>query len=96
MFFKEDDLMKTIKLSEPIRVKTFFGFEETIDIISIRAPKAKDIMGLPFNDPNKQTEAMGVLISRLSGLSMDVVEEMDLADFLNVSNAMQTYLEGER
>lgn len=75
-----------IKLDHPIDItltKSGGKREETITQINLRRPKVKDLKGL--NLAHLEGADMITLVSRLSGLDSAVFDEVDAADFLNMS-----------
>lgn len=89
--------MRKIKLKHPLEQDSFFNFMKTpliINSISLRRPKAKDIIGLNFVDPEKTTESMLVLISRLSGYKIELVSQLDMTDLSTISGHLNKMIEG--
>lgn len=74
----------TVKLDEPIR----FG-AETISEITLKPPKAKHIKHI-----NPKTATLGDLLqiaSKVSGVSMAVLDEMSMSDTTKVGEAVGEY-----
>lgn len=78
-----------ILLKTPIVKKSFFK-NESLNKITIRKIKPKDMFGLS-KEPDKWAESNVILISRLTGLPKKVIENMDMQDFnkLNIAVSEQ-------
>ena len=73
-----------VKLSQPLRV-----FADEVTEIPFRAPKAKDLF---FKSrPCNEAEASAWLFANVSGLARMFVEELPLADFVAVQEAMAPF-----
>lgn len=78
-----------VKLEYPIKKPGLIpGIGETvIEEIHLRAPTVKDIRGLDFNPPHSNT-AFALLISRLSGLQMTLVDQIQMIDYQTICEAV--------
>lgn len=70
------------------------GFENVIEVIKLRRPKAKDLFGLEFQS-DKVMQSCAVLISRCSNLSEKEVEELDSSEFMKLQTEINKFIEGQ-
>lgn len=74
-----------IKLFKPVTVGAV-----TIDEVTVQTPKAKDFLGtgkdFTFNDQM-------LVISRITGLSLDIIGEIEATDFNRITNAFVSLME---
>ena len=78
--------MHKIKLNEPIK---FDGV--SISELTLRRPKVRDRLAverLGTNDAEKEV----ALIANLADIPKDAVEELDLADYAKIQEALQGFL----
>jgi hypothetical protein len=80
--------MKTIVLCEPLKSKRFLFGSTTIELITIRSPKVRDLVGLDLISPKTLHENMVALASRLSGISEDDLLDMAIPDWRKVTTAL--------
>lgn len=80
-----------IKLQEVLVSKGLWSTQE-IEKISLRRPIISDLFGLDWTKPENKHKNMCALISRLSGISTDLIEKMDLNDFVTVSNRVNNLM----
>lgn len=77
-----------VKLYFPLRMKTNFGLKTVlIEEVTVRRPKFKDLEGIPLTYP-MDSESMKIYISRLSGIPLELMDDLDLADFTNINEAI--------
>lgn len=74
-----------------IKQKKPKGFENVTEVVNIRSPLAKDLKGLDFTKDT--TNSMIILLSRCTDLTEEAVENLEAAEFLKLSNALNKYLE---
>ena len=78
--------MHKIKLNEPIKIDGI-----SISELTLRRPKVRDRLAverLGTNDAEKEV----ALIANLADLPKDAVEELDLADYAKIQEALQGFL----
>lgn len=73
-----------IKLTTPIQYGT-----ETISELELRAPKAKDMRGLPLN---MDMDSMLMLASRCAAQPPSVIDELEFDDLTAVMEAIGSFL----
>jgi CRISPR/Cas system CSM-associated protein Csm5 (group 7 of RAMP superfamily) len=79
--------MDTIKLIAPITIGN-----NTYETITIRRPKVRDrlvVERMKKTDAEKEIS----MIANLAEVSVDVIEEMDLADYAKIQEVLQNFLE---
>ena len=86
MTTESQEPIKTITLEHPFK----FGDENISQILILRRPKAKDLKGL--NMQAMQAEDVCKLLGKISNLSTPQIEEIDLADFNSLGEAMKDFL----
>lgn len=86
---------KVIELEYPITKKKLIGSED-VEILTIRRPRAGDLRGLDFLDPEKQIDNMAVIVSRLTGITVKEAERIDLYDFTKISEIVTAMIENSR
>lgn len=77
--------MDTIELKDPVE----FGSEK-VQKLEFRTPKMGDIKQLKLSDPSI-SDIMG-LASRLSGVSIQVMDRLSIEDGMKVAELMGNYL----
>lgn len=78
--------MHKIKLNEPIKIDCV-----SISELALRRPKVRDRLAverLGTNDAEKEV----ALIANLADIPKDAVEELDLADYAKIQEALQGFL----
>ncbi len=78
--------MHKIKLNEPIKIDG-----ASISELTLRRPKVRDRLAverLGTNDAEKEV----ALIANLADIPKDAVEELDLADYAKIQEALQGFL----
>lgn len=78
--------MHKIKLNEPIKIDGV-----NISELTLRRPKVRDRLAverLGTNDAEKEV----ALIANLADIPKDAVEELDLADYAKIQEALQGFL----
>ena len=78
--------MHKIKLNEPIKIDGV-----VISELTLRRPKVRDRLAverLGTNDAEKEV----ALIANLADIPKDAVEELDLADYAKIQEALQGFL----
>lgn len=78
--------VKTVVLKHPYE----FGEKQINECIFTRRPKAKDLKGLKLNE--LEAEGQCILLGRVTNLTTPEIEEMDLADFQTVGEALASFL----
>ncbi len=78
-------------ISVKIKRKKATHFDVMDELIQLRRPKAKDLFGLDFSGVNGMSSC-AVLISRLSNLSVDEVEDLDSKEFIKLQNEINKFL----
>ena len=81
--------MKTVILSVPLNIG-FLG-RTTVSAVDVRAPKVKDLVGLNFS-PEHINDSNVILCSRLTGLVMKDLLEMNLRDYYKICEVVAEYL----
>ena len=83
--------MKTnqLNLSSPIIVKGSLDAMNAVDIVILREPKVKDILGL--NTSNMTIDEVILLISRCSNLTVDQVESLSIANYEKICARLSNY-----
>jgi hypothetical protein len=85
-----------VKLDHPIKKPGIAGIGDTvIEEITLRMPTVKDMRGLSFVPPHDVT-AFAVLISRVSGLPMTVVDQIAFPDWKVIGDAFNKLTEGKK
>lgn len=86
------------QLTYPLRVKTAFSLLTSIEVkvVNVRRPKAKDFDGLFFTGVNMNNQMMLVLLSRLTGLKLKIIEELDSIDYMAISNIVTEFVTVQR
>lgn len=76
---------KTIRLSQPLDWEG-----QSIAEVTIKKPKVKDLKAMQgaLDGVTDQLEQGIVMAATLSGLSRDIIEEMDAEDFTTISEAI--------
>lgn len=76
----------TVTLSTPLHKKNGFLLPPTIiEEISLRPPKLKDLKELCIiPESPKFNESMKILISRLSGVPAETLENLDIRDYFKL------------
>ena len=67
------------------------GFKTQKEIVKLRRPMAKDLFGLDFTGVNAN-KSCAILISRLSSLSEREVEDLEMAQFMKLQNAVTEFI----
>jgi hypothetical protein len=78
--------METIKLLHPIQYNGV-----SLKEISLRRPKVRDrlvVDRMTVSDAEKEI----ILISNLTEISREAIEEIDLADYANIQKVLQSFL----
>jgi hypothetical protein len=78
--------MTTVKLTSPIKID---GKE--VNEINLRRPKVRDRLAVErsnFSDAEKEVQ----LIANLAELPIDVIEDIDLADYAKLQRALSDFL----
>jgi len=83
--------MTLILLKTPIKEKGFIK-DKVIDSITLRKPTARDLYGLNFS-PANINESVVKLISRLSGRSLDSIEQLEWDDLMNLQDKVNKFFE---
>jgi len=78
--------MKKIKLENPIKID---GVE--VNEISLRPPKVRDLL-ISSKKNVSEAEREVNLIANLSEIPVDVVEDLDLRDYLKIQNWLKDFL----
>ena len=77
-----------VKLYFPLSLKTNFGLKTIlIEEVTVRRPKVKDLEGLNIADPYDQ-KPIKTYISRLTGIPLELIDDLDHADFISINNAI--------
>jgi len=80
-------------MEKVIKLKFPFQFEgKTIDEIKIRPAKVKEAKEAEKKFKNNNLEMRIYLLSKISGLPMEAIEEMTEVDFLRVVEAYDDFL----
>ena len=79
--------METIKLISPFTINN-----TTYETLSLRRPKVRDRLAV---ERLKKTDAEKeiTMIANLAEVTTEVIEELDLADYAKVQEALQNFLE---
>lgn len=79
--------MDTIKLIAPITIAN-----NTYDVLTLRRPKVRDRLAV---ERLKKTDAEKeiTMIANLAEVTVDVIEELDLADYAKIQEVLQNFLE---
>ncbi|MDA0782434.1 MAG: phage tail assembly protein [Proteobacteria bacterium] len=79
--------METIKLTVPITINN-----NTHETLIVRRPKVRDRLAV---ERIKKTDAEKeiVMIANLAEVTVDVIEELDLADYAKIQEVLQNFLE---
>jgi len=78
--------MEKIKLESPIKID---GVE--VNEISLRPPKVRDLL-ISSKKNVSEAEREVNLIANLSEIPVDVVEDLDLRDYLKIQNWLKDFL----
>lgn len=78
--------MHKIKLIEPIKIDGVSIFE-----LTLRRPKVRDRLAVERSG-NNDAEKEVALIANLAGIPKEAVEELDLADYAKIQEALQGFL----
>ena len=81
-----------IALSEPLKSRKLFG-HNIIEFVNIRKPRVKDILGL---DHSMGADSMVKLASRLTGVAEDDLHAMSIPDYLKISEAISSLMNGDK
>ena len=81
----------SIQLKFPLSYKSNGGTKIEVPVITLRRMKAKDLKTIKFADVASDPSAMFPLIAALSGLPIDVVEELDIADLKTVTDSLTSF-----
>lgn len=79
--------MQTVELTEPVVVS-----EVTYKSLNIRRPKVRDrlvVERMKKSDAEKEIN----MIANLAEVSVDVIEELDLADYNKIQEVLQDFLD---
>ena len=78
-----------VNLEYPIKKKASFGFgcEVELDHLILRRPTVDDLKGLNLMDPRFQVESFKILISRISGESIETIGKIDVSDWTYLGEA---------
>jgi hypothetical protein len=76
----------TVSLDYPIE----FDSQRITELVFDRRPKAKDFKGLPAG--NFTFDETLLLVSRLTGVPVPAVNELDIADFTKVMKGVSSFL----
>jgi hypothetical protein len=79
--------METIKLSQAITIEN-----NTYEKLSLRRPKVRDRLAV---ERLKKTDAEKeiTMIANLAEVTVEVIEELDLADYGKIQEVLQSFLE---
>ena len=75
-----------VKLDYPLKKPGLMG-DTIIEQVELRMPTVKDLRGLSFAPPHDQT-AFALLVSRVSGLPMPLLDKMVITDYQTVCEAL--------
>ena len=80
-------------MEKVVKLKFPFQFEgKTIDEIKIRPAKVKEVKDAEKKFKNDTVERTVYLLSKISGLPIEAIEEMTEADYLRVMEAYNDFL----
>lgn len=88
--------MITIKLENPIQIKTSWFSSITLEEVNLRAPTAKDMIGLDFSDPKISSLSLIKLASRVSNLPENVIGDIGVYDFSRITSVMGAHFQGKQ
>ena len=81
------------KKSTRYRLKHPFEYaSEVVDSIELRRGKGKDLRGIPADESAILADHAITLLSRLSGLSTELIGELDLEDFMKLAEELESFL----
>ena len=82
--------METITLSQPITIAN-----NTYEKLSLRRPKVRDRLAV---ERLKKTDAEKeiTMIANLAEVTVEVIEELDLADYGKIQEVLQSFLEASQ
>ena len=80
-------MIREIKLKEPINIDG-----HTVETIKIRSPKVKDIKDAMLAAKDDPMEGEIALIAKLSELTIEQVEEMEMANYVLLQEAVSDFL----
>lgn len=76
-----------VNLEFPIKKRGMLGIGDVlIDHLILRRPTVADMRGLNF-DPAHQIESFRVLIHRISGLPLELIDKIDVSDWQSLGDA---------
>lgn len=81
----------TYELQNPIIRSTWIGGKKTIRIIALRVPTFRDCMHITM--PVKQTD-MAQVIANVSGLPIDAILDLEMKDFIKLSELVNNMMMG--
>ena len=81
----------SIELKFPLSYKSNGGTKIDVQVLTLRRMKAKDLKTIKFADVATDPSAMFPLIAALSGLPIDVIEELDVADLRSVTDSLSSF-----
>ena len=76
------------------RMKLKHPFEldgETVEAVSLRRPKVKDLRAIDAAEEKGELEQGAVMIAAVTGLSMEAVDELDTEDFLAITEKIEAF-----
>ncbi|WP_353279927.1 phage tail assembly protein [Wolbachia endosymbiont (group B) of Udea ferrugalis] len=82
--------MQKIKLTEPIKIDGILLSE-----LTLRRPKVRDRLAVERMG-NSDAEKEVALIANLASISREAVEELDLADYSKIQEALQNFLSQQK
>ena len=81
---------KIVNLKYPVETTSAGGGKVTVSSITLRRPKAKDLKFIPADGIASPADMLP-LIASVSGLDIEVIEEVDLEDITEVVQALQGF-----
>lgn len=78
--------MEKIKLDEPIKIDGVLVHE-----FSLRKPKVRDMMIAEKSNVSESEREVN-LVANLADVSVDVIQELDLRDYMKIQNWLKDFL----
>jgi hypothetical protein len=85
-----------VKLNYPIKKKSDLGLgvdHVEVSELDLRRPTVADMRGLIFMPPH-DVDAFRIMISRISGMPLDVVDQIDISDWHLLGEAFAKLTKG--
>lgn len=83
-----------IELKTGVVRKKILGSKK-VSAVTLEPLKVRHMLGLDFADPEKSTENMATLISRMSNLTYDEVLDLEMQDWSILSGRVEKIVSGK-